>query len=82
MCSVTSQGHPYAIFRRALERRNLTLSMSANASTNVTFTEVGEVAVLDVFVRWLGASERRRGRRADCSVAWEGFELRGGFHRP
>ncbi len=22
MCSLTSQGHPYAIFRRALERRN------------------------------------------------------------
>lgn len=30
-----------------------TLSVSANASTSVTFTDVEKVAVLEVLVRWL-----------------------------
>lgn len=30
-----------------------TISVSANASTSVTFTDVEKVAVLDVLVRWL-----------------------------
>jgi hypothetical protein len=31
ICSITSQGHPYAIFRRAIERRNLVAAWAAAA---------------------------------------------------
>src|ERR1035437_900029 len=38
-----------------------TLSVSANASTSITFTDVEKAAVLEVLGGLAGASERRRG---------------------
>ena len=63
MCSVTSQGHPYAVFRRALERGNLVTAWSAALELEV-------VALPDALALCLLVRERDPGRFPRLALRW------------
>jgi hypothetical protein len=63
MCSVTSQGHPYAIFRRALERRNLIAAWAAAAELDV-------VSLPDALALCLLVRDREPARFSRLALRW------------
>lgn len=79
ICSITSQGHPYAIFRRALERRNLTAAWTAAAELQV-------VSLADALALCLLVRDREPARFARFALRWharfcaetQGIELEDG----
>jgi len=76
---MTSQGHPYAIFRRALERRNLPSAWAAA-------TELQVVSLADALALCLLVRDRERARFARVALRWHarfcaetrGVDLEGG----
>jgi hypothetical protein len=63
ICSVTSQGHPYAIFRRALERRNLPSAWAAA-------TELQVVSLADALALCLLVRDREPAKFARLALRW------------
>jgi hypothetical protein len=63
MRSVTSQGHPYAIFRRALERRNLIAAWAAASELQV-------VSLPDALALCLLVRDREPTRFARFALRW------------
>ncbi|MFL5958690.1 MAG: hypothetical protein ACJ75G_00280 [Gaiellaceae bacterium] len=63
MCSLTSQGHPYAIFRRALERRNLPAAWAAAA-------ELQSLSLEDALALCLLVRDREPHRFARVALRW------------
>jgi hypothetical protein len=63
MCSVTSQGHPSAIFRRALERRNLIAAWAAAADLQV-------VSLPDALALCLLVRDRDPARFSRLALRW------------
>lgn len=63
ICSVTSQGHPYAIFKRALERRNLPSAWAAA-------TELQVVSLSDALALCLLVRDREPAKFARLALRW------------
>ena len=63
ICSITSQGHPYAIFRRALERRNLVAAWAAAAELQV-------VSLADALALCLLVRDRDPARFPRFALRW------------
>ena len=63
MCSVTSQGHPYAIFQRALERRNLIAAWTAASELQV-------VSLPDALALCLLVRDREPTRFSRFALRW------------
>src|SRR6476660_9793579 len=63
MCSVTSQGSPYARFRRALETRNPTLALTRAA-------ELPHVSLPDALALLLLLRDRDRSRYGRAAGRW------------
>jgi hypothetical protein len=70
ICSVTSQGHPYAIFRRALERRNLPSAWAAASELQV-------VSLADALALCLLVRDREPAKFARLALALARPLLRG-----
>ncbi len=60
---MTSQGHPYAIFRRALERRNLPVAWATAAELRV-------VSLADALALCLLVRDREPARFARVALRW------------
>jgi hypothetical protein len=65
MCSMTSQGHPYARFRRALERRNVASAWAAAA-------ELAHVSLADALSLCLLLRDREPARYQPAALRWLG----------
>lgn len=68
ICSVTSQGHPYAIFRRALDGRNAPAAWAAAA-------ELPRISLEDAVALCLLMAERRPARFERAAARWIGRYL-------
>jgi hypothetical protein len=63
VCSLTSEGHPYAVFRRALERRNLVSAWAAAAELQV-------VSLPDALAFCLLVREREPAKFPRLALRW------------